>query len=243
MRQLAEDGAYRVGQGMLDAVKASHSVQKGGNAQLGMILLFGPLAKAAGLVEGELSAGHLRRSLGMALRLTDNRDAIDAFRAINFGHVGGLNAVSRLDVRDTGTLAKLRSEGTTLLQWMSLGKEVNSVCREYASDYEMTFELGLPVLVENWPKGVHDAIVHTFLTVLSRYPDTHIIGKWGPGLAKRVTEKAALILERGSLWTKDGIGSIRRLTNYLRKGRINPGTTADLTASAIYVALLTGHEP
>jgi triphosphoribosyl-dephospho-CoA synthase len=243
MRRLAEDGDYRIGAGMLDAVKASHKVQKGGNAQLGIILLFGPLAKAAGLVEGNLNAGHLRRSLGMALRLTDNKDALDAFRAINFGHVGGLNPVKTLDVRDKRTLAKLRNGGTTLLEWMSVGKDINSVCHEYATDYDITFELGLPVLVEGRPKGLGNAIVHTYLTILSRHLDTHISGKWGHGVATHVSDKAAGIIKKGSVWTRDGMGAIKRFTNYLRKGHINPGATADLTASAIYVALLTGLEP
>ena len=243
MHRLSEDGAYRVGAGILDAVKASHKVQSGGNAQLGIILLFGPIAKAAGLVEGDLSARNLRRSLGMALKFTDNQDALDTFRAINFGHVGGLNPVSRLDVRDKGTLAKLKSEKTTMLEWMSLGKDINNVCYEYATDYEITFELGLPVLVESRPKGLGNAIVHTYLTILSRHVDTHISGKWGQGLAKQVTDKASMIIKKGSVWTKDGLGAIKRLTNYLRKGHINPGATADLTASAIYVALLTGLEP
>ena len=243
MRRLSEDGDYHIGTGILDAVKASHKVQSGGNAQLGIILLFGPLAKAAGLAEGDLTSNHLRRSLGMALRLTDNKDALDAFRAINFGHVGGLNSVKRLDVRDKRTFAKLRSEGTTLLDWMSVGKDINSICHEYATDYDITFELGVPVLIESRPKGLGDAIVHTYLTILARHPDTHIWGKWGPGLAKKVTDKAALIIKKGSVWTKDGSVAIKRLTNYLRKGHINPGATADLTASAIYVALLTGLEP
>jgi triphosphoribosyl-dephospho-CoA synthase len=243
MRRLAEDGDYRIGAGILDAVKASYKVQSGGNAQLGIILLFGPLAKAAGLVDGNMTAGHLQRSLGLALRLTDNQDALDTFRAINFGHVGGLNPVKRLDVRDKGTLAKLRSEGTTLLEWMSVGKDINSVCYEYATDYKITFELGLPVLVDTRPRGLGNAIVHTYLTILSHHPDTHIWGKWGQGLAKKVTDKAAVIIKKGSVWTKDGLGAINRLTNYLRKGHINPGATADLTASAIYVALLTGLEP
>ena len=243
MRRLAQDGNYRIGEGILDAVKGSHIVQKGGNAQLGIILLFGPLAKAAGLVEGNLTAGLLRRSLGKALRKTDNKDALDAFRAINFGHVGGLNPVKKLDVRDKRTFAKLRNEGTTLLEWMSVGKAINSVCHEYATDYAITFELGLPVLIGSRPKGLDNAIVHTYLTLLSRHLDTHIFGKWGQGLATTVTQKAAGIIQKGSVWTKDGRGAIKRLTNYLRKGHINPGATADLTASAIYVALLTGLEP
>jgi triphosphoribosyl-dephospho-CoA synthase len=243
MRRLSEDGSFRVGAGILEAVSASHKVQSGGNAQLGIILLFSPLAKAAGLVEGALTNGNLRRSLGMALRLTDNQDALDAFRAINLGHVGGLNPIKRLDVRDKGTLAKLKSERTTLLEWMSLGKDINNVCYEYATDYKITFELGLPVLLESRPKGLGNAIVHTYLTILSHHLDTHICGKWGRGLARQVTDKAATIIKKGSVWTKDGSAAIKRLTNYLRKGHINPGATADLTASAIYVALLSGLEP
>jgi triphosphoribosyl-dephospho-CoA synthase len=242
MRRLAEDPDYRVGQGILAAVEASHKAQTGGNAQLGIILLFSPVAKAAGLVNGRLTARSLRTTLSAVLRATDDQDALDAFKAINYGHVGGLNDVKELDVRKRSTYDKLRDKGITLLDWMKVGAQANSVCHEYATNYKITFNLGLPTLLDARRKGLQGAIVHTYLTILSENVDTHIAGKWGQGLSEQVSKKAAAIVRRGSVWTKDGSASVRRLTNYLRKGRINPGATADLTASTIFAALLTGLE-
>jgi triphosphoribosyl-dephospho-CoA synthase len=126
---------------------------------------------------------------------------------------------------------------------MKVGAGINSVCSEYATGYKLTFNIGLPTLLDAREKGLQGAIVHTYLTFLSRQADTHITGKWGKGLADKVTEKATKIIKKGSVWTKDGMTAIRRFQNYLNKGRINPGTTADLTASTIFVALLTGLEP
>jgi len=242
MRRLAEDPDYRVGQGILAAVEASQGVQKGGNAQLGIILLFAPVAKAVGLVNGKLTARSLRTVLSAVLRATENQDALDAYKAINFGHVGGLNDVKSLDVRKKSTYDKLKSKDMTLLDWMSVGAGVNSVCSEYATNYKVTFGLGLPTLLDARRKGIQKAIIHTYLTIMSETVDTHIAGKWGRGLSETVSKKAAAILRLGSVWTRDGSAAIRRLTNYLRKGHINPGATADLTASTIYAALLTGLE-
>ena len=242
MRRLSEKRNYRIGQGMLDAVKASHSVQSGGNAQLGIILLFGPLAKAAGMVKGKLTATTLRSSVAKVLKGTSTEDALNAFRAINFGHVGGLNKVKELDVRDKATLGRLKAKMTTLLEWMSVGKDINSICYEYFKDYEITFKLGLPTLLKARPRGMQDAIIHTYLTILSRRTDTHVNGKWGPAVAKKVSKMAKNVLEKGSVWTDSGSLSEKRFTNYLRKSRINPGATADLTASTLFASLLTGLE-
>lgn len=242
MRRLAEDPNYQVGQGILAAVEASHGAQKGGNAQLGIILLFGPLAKAAGLVNGKITARSLKAVTSAVLKATNNEDALNTFKAINKGHVGGLNDVDDLDVRKKSTYDRLREKGTTLLDWMKVGAEVNSVCYEYASNYKLTFGTGLPTLLDARRKGVQGAIVHTYLTLLAERKDSHVTGKWGPGMAEQISKKAATILKEGSVWTKDGSAGVKRLTNYLRKGRINPGATADLTASTIFVALLTGLE-
>jgi triphosphoribosyl-dephospho-CoA synthase len=243
MRRLAEDADYRLGQGILDAVVASNSIQRGGNAQLGVILLFSPVAKAAGLAEDRLTARSLKTVLQAVLRATNNQDALDTFEAINYGHVGGLNDVEELDVRKKGTYDQLQDRDMTLIEWMKVGAGINSVCSEYATGYKLTFGIGLPTLLDAREKGLQGAIVHTYLTFLSRQVDTHITGKWGKGLADKVTEKAAKIIKRGSVWTKDGMTAVRRFQNYLNKGRINPGATADLTASTIFVALLTGLEP
>lgn len=242
MHRLGEEPELGLGEGILEAVRSSHSVQKGGNTHLGTILLFAPLAKAAGMVEGEVTERKLRNSLSKVLASTTTKDAIDTYNAINFAPVGGLNEVPDLDVRSHETLERLEREGTTLLEWMRVGQHVNSVCYEYANDFRLSFDVALPVLTMHVPTKMDKAIIHTFLSLMAVREDSHIAGKLGDGTAQDVKARAACILEKGSVWKKPGMAALKGLTIDLRKKGINPGTTADLTAATIFIALLLGIE-
>lgn len=240
MHRLGEEPELGVGEGILEAVRLSHLFQKGGNTHLGTILLLAPVAKAAGQVEGEITERKLRNAVGRVLASTTNKDAIDTYNAINFAPVGGLNDVPEMDVRRHETLGKLEKEGTTLLDWMKVGAHINSICYEYANDYRLAFEVALPLLSMHAPTKMDKAIIHTFLSLLAVREDTHITGKFGEGVADDVKGRAACILEKGSVWKKPGLAALKGLTIDLRKKGINPGTTADLTASTIFIALLLG---
>jgi triphosphoribosyl-dephospho-CoA synthase len=240
MHRLAEEEDYNVGQGALDAVRISHTVQKGGNTHLGTILLFAPVAKAAGLVDGDITERKLRNSLTKVLQGTTNKDAIDAYNAINLAPVGGLNDVPEMDVRDHKTLETIQASGVDLLTWMKVGAQVNSIAYEYANDFRLTFEVALPVLTMHAPTKMDKAIVHTFLTLLAIREDSHVMGKFGEGVAEDVKNRAACILEKGSVWKKGGLNALKGFNCDLRKKGISPGTTADLTASTVFVGLLLG---
>jgi triphosphoribosyl-dephospho-CoA synthase len=85
------------------------------------------------------------------------------------------------------------------------------------------------------------AIVHTYLKILSDYPDTLICRKHGTALAETISNEAKDILEQGGLLTKDTKTRLWNFDQRLRiKDKINPGTSADLTAASIMVALLEG---
>jgi len=240
MHRLAEEDDYKVGQGALDAVRISHSVQKGGNTHLGTVLLFAPIAKAAGQVDDDITERKLRNSLSKVLKSTTNTDAVDAYNAINLASVGGLNDVPQMDVRDHKTLETIESSGIDLLEWMRVGAQVNTIAYEYINDFRLTFDVALPVLTMHAPTKMDKAIVHTFLTMLAIREDSHIMGKFGEGVAEDVKNRAACILEKGSIWKKTGVNAMKSFNCDLRKKGISPGTTADLTAATIFVGLLLG---
>ena len=62
----------------------------------------------------------------------------------------------------------------------------------------------------------------------------------GMSVAREVSRRAGEALRLGGLTTEEGKKAVLELDKYLRKGGINPGTTADLTASSLLVAILTG---
>jgi triphosphoribosyl-dephospho-CoA synthase len=92
---------------------------------------------------------------------------------------------------------------------------------------------------------LNTAVVHTFLKILSEHPDTFIARKVGVEKAREVSLDAKKVLELGGLATAEGRKSIQEFDRKLRESgnRLNPGTTADLTAAALALCTLSGYRP
>jgi triphosphoribosyl-dephospho-CoA synthase len=205
------------------------------NTNLGIVLLLTPLARAA-LDEGFFM--NLRGALRQVLAVTSVDDARDVYEAIRRARPGGLGREEAQDVADEPTL--------TLLEVMRLAAHRDGVAREYATAFEVTFETGAPVLDRARGDGLDwdDAIVETFLTLLAAVPDTHVARRGGVALAADVSRRAGVALAAGGVRSTAGRRAIDELDRGLRDARhtANPGTTADLTAAAIFVVLLEhGH--
>lgn len=197
------------------------------NTNLGIILLFTPLARAYG-------KGELRQSVKRVLEQLTANDAREAYRAIQEVSPGGLGEVSDYDVADNVDI--------TLLESMNLARERDAVAREYATGFSITFDLGWPVLESFISEGLDiiEAVVQTYLTILAGVPDTLIARKKGMKAALDVSRRASKVLGAGAIRTDEGREMLQLLDGYLRSegNRLNPGTTADLTAAAIFVYLL-----
>src|SRR4029077_16410079 len=109
---------------------------------------------------------------------------------------------------------------------------------------EVTFETGVPALDVARRDGLSwdEAVVETFLTLLSTVPDTHVARRAGSDIAADVSRRARTVLEAGGVRSERGRRAIEEMDGALRDPRHlrNPGTTADLTAAAIFVVLLDG---
>jgi triphosphoribosyl-dephospho-CoA synthase len=78
---------------------------------------------------------------------------------------------------------------------------------------------------------------------LAQRPDTLIVRKAGRDAAEVVSARARDVLERGGVRNAEGRAAIDRLDEDLRASgnHLNPGTTADLSAAALFVHLLGRH--
>src|SRR5262249_48330464 len=87
-----------------------------------------------------------------------------------------------------------------------------------------------------------DAVVETFLILLAETPDTHIARRSGAARAIDTSRCARAVLDAGGVRSAAGWEAINTLDRGLRDARnsANAGTTADLTAAAIFVVLLGG---
>ena len=210
------------------------------NTNLGIVLLLAPLARAAALWgppdEVPIEVGELRRSLATVLRESTVEDAQAAYEAIRLASPGGLGSVDSQDVASAPTV--------TLTTAMRLAADRDGVAYEYATDFRATFEVGAVALRAARRAGLdwNDAVVETYLTLLAAYPDTHIARRAGHARAAEVTRTAGAVLDVGGVRSDAGRIAIAQLHADLSDPRnlSNPGTTADITAAAIFVTLLTG---
>lgn len=204
------------------------------NTNLGLILLLVPLVKACMNAPETADTAQIRQSLSDVLNSLTVEDARLAYAAIRLAQPGGLGQVSHADVSEEPSV--------TLLEAMVLAQERDSIAREYATGFSITFETGLPSLKEALSRGADysDAAVQTFLTILSRVPDTLIARKKGFEAARHVTQQAVEVLAEGGIFTAQGRSALAEMDRALRDAThaLNPGTTADLTAAAIFLALL-----
>jgi len=225
------DPKLSVGKRILGATEASVAAT-GVNTNLGIVLLAAPLAKAA----AELSIGiGLRRRLATILSELDCDDADDAFAAIRLANPAGLGEVEEGDVR-------LGNSRFTLIEAMYMAKDRDRIANAYVSAYADIFDVALPAfheaLAETNDRSL--AITTLHMTLLTEFPDSHILRKYGPDIAADV-QKAARAL--ASSWSPiPRPNSLKKLIKFdadLKGRRINPGTTADFVVATIFADLIS----
>jgi triphosphoribosyl-dephospho-CoA synthase len=125
---------------------------------------------------------------------------------------------------------------------MDLARERDSVAREYATDFEITFDCGVPALRAARQAGLGwlDAVTEAGLKLLSEVPDTLIARKAGKEVALQISAGARGVLEAGGVRSQAGRKVLAEFDASLRdpQNSRNPGTTADLIAAATFVTLL-----
>jgi triphosphoribosyl-dephospho-CoA synthase len=241
---LAAAGRAGVGETVLRAVRETRA-RVATNTNLGIVLLLAPLARAAA---GDGAAQGLRRAVARVLRELTVEDARLAYEAIRVASPGGMGQVDRHDVAEAAVDVTLRE---VMLQ--AAGRD--SVAREYATDFEVTFTLGVPALHAAWGGGagarvgtatgavagtvLAEAVLDCFLTILAEVPDTLIARKRGLDVARRVSERASEV--RAVLRTESPVGpsTLAAFDAELRDPghTLNPGTTADLVTASLFVLL------
>jgi triphosphoribosyl-dephospho-CoA synthase len=224
--RLAASGAP-VGEAFETAV-AGMSRQEGGNTQFGCLLLLVPLVVAD--CETALSPEGVE-SVVESTTVADAAGFYRAFECIDVA-VGDPPAdAPELDVRrGADAVATLGERGLTLADVMELSADRDTNAREWVSGFPRTFRTAESILADQGP--ITDRAARAFLDLLADEPDTLVATQHGEEVAREVSTRAA---EVGH--DLDAAESLAE--SFVARG-INPGTTADQTASALYVALRRG---
>jgi triphosphoribosyl-dephospho-CoA synthase len=229
-KQMA-DSRRRISERMLMAVEETVSMTKT-NVNLGMVLLLGPLVAADEMMAGR---GEIRgvetwaTVIGEVLGAMDGVDGRNIFRAIRVAPAGGLGSASAMDVHTTGG-------EVDILAAMTLARDRDRIARQYAVGFTDLLETIAPVVGESISQrgdllgGIQDAQ----LRLLRSEPDSLIARKNG-------VEVAATVQKRARGLDLDDPTRVAQFDAFLRSDshQLNPGTTADLIAAALYVLLRT----
>lgn len=221
------------------AVEASRQVTRS-NANLGIVLAIAPLAAVPeGTQPTPAAVSHVLAGLGPA-------DARDCWRAIAAARPGGMGTRDRWDVAG--------EPPADLLTAMHAAAGHDQIARLWSRGYHPLFS-GLVADLERELLAGHDlkaAIVRGFLQQLAREPDSLVARKHGAVVAAAVSARARAVICGPADWHdaarafEEDLLTGRGLAGYdsppggTRPGTINPGTTADLVAAALYVLLVTG---
>ncbi len=238
-----------IGERMKRAVEACSDWQHGGNTSLGVILLLTPIAYAAGMIapDSEMRAREIRSNLRKIVRRTTAVDAINTYHAISHASPGGLGRVSELDVNDENSIVEIRKRNLSLLEIFRISAEYDTISWEWANDFSVTFDVGLPFLSAELEStgDINVAVVDTYLKILSEIPDTLIARRQGVDTTKAISQRAKRVLRTGGMRTARGRRAVQEMDEALQRSGhpCNPGTTADLTASALAVLMLGGYRP
>lgn len=224
--------------------------QRGGNTLLGTIMLFAPIAVAAGMTPTNKKCvpdfAVLRRNIDLVIKASTAHDSVQVYEAIDIAKPSGLNGAPDLSVKDVNSKKRLIDENVSLFEVFKIASGYDDICSEWVNNFPITFDLGYPYLMKQLPhKDLNTAIVDTFLKVLAEQPDTFIARKVGIAKTREVSLGAKQILDLGGVETQKGKECVIAFDKKLRKAGndYNPGTTADITAAALALCTLSGYRP
>lgn len=244
----ALEGAAREGRSLgrwfRRAVEASARAQPGGNTHFGTFLLLVPLAAGAGerwrgprpnpvsfrnaRVGGR--EGGVRGRARRMVRATTVEDAVEFYRAFRAAPVRVAPLGGPLDLRSSRAVEALRKREVNLFDAVTMAAGRDRVAKEWANGFaECEWARGRLALHLR-RRGWNDALVRTYLDLLARAPDSLVAVKFGKSVAREVQRRAALL--RGASPER-----IARWDGALVRQGINPGSTADVLAAALFLHL------
>lgn len=228
----------RFGPSILQAIRSTRRAT-GTNVNLGILLLLGPLLVGQ---PDSADSGDDRWRLGVAEALgqmtPDHGGYVAA--AILEANAGGLGT-SEVDEDDPLNIAILNTDVSVptpydLIEAMRRSAHRDRIALQYATGFDDLFENVVPTLRRSVAQtgDLLAGIVLAHVRLIAAAGDSLIARKCGIDESRRIQSLAQQCLD------DYGADSLAELDRQLRdpEHRLNPGTTADLIAAALYVCLI-----
>ena len=214
-----------LGQRILDCIQRCRNLT-GTNVNLGIVLLMAPLAEST----------HTGRSAGDVLSTLHDSEGQLIFEAIRVAGAGGLGRVDEMDVHES-------TDAVDVVAAMRSAAHHDRIALQYAGNFKDLFDNVVPLVRDAITQGgdILCGIGDAHLQILASGPDSLITRKFGLPVAKQVQQRASEI-------DPSDLVSRARFDRWLRQygdfqggdsenHPLNPGTTADLIAAALFVLL------
>jgi len=160
------------------------------------------------------------------------RDTREVYAAIRLAQPGGLGQVDEADVYDA------QPPEISLVEAMGMAAQRDLVAQQYVNGFEQVFATSEQI-ERCYKRGLplSESIVHGYLQLLAKSPDSLIARKCGAAAAREASDRAAAVLESGQPGSSEYQAAEAELDFWLRSDghRRNPGTTADLVAAGLFV--------
>ncbi len=222
---------------MIAAQKTAMQIKT--NVNLGILLLMAPLIIAdesqppTSGADSDVPFDQLddwRNEVARAIDQFTPDDSQALLRTIQISQPGGMGEVDEMDLHRTDTTAY------DMVAAMRLARSRDRIARQYADGFNDFFDHVVPVVAQSFSsqRDPLAAIADAHLVLLANDIDTLIQRKCGHEVAAEVQRRAGEV-------DRNDTESRQRFDDFLRSdsNRMNPGTTADLIAAALYVLMRT----
>lgn len=234
----AIDSSHDVGYGetVLRVARQTMKVANS-NTNLGMNLLITAMAKA--LMGCDVRPKKLMtQTMSTFLQTLTLEDSQKVFEAIRLMKPGGMGSHDEHDVANDAT--------TSLVEAMRLAADRDAVAAQFVTDFEQVISDVPQKIVRGIEifNSLMPATVYAFVSLMAEQPDSLIVRKCGLATAEKSQILAVKALDEiendaslESFWR-----SVSELDFWLRSDghRRNPGTSADLVAAGLFVAVYNG---
>ncbi|MDR2873988.1 MAG: triphosphoribosyl-dephospho-CoA synthase [Methanobrevibacter sp.] len=225
----------QIGKYILKAVKETDK-WIANNTNLGIVMMIIPIA-ISGVMSNNLK--ELRNNIGLLMNNTTPFDAVSLYKAINIANAGGMGNQDEFDVSNDKAQDKLLSKKQSMYDVLKISASWDSLANELTSKMPITFDIGFKTFT-NYRKtySINNSTVLTFLRILSNVPDTLISRKYSKEKAEEISILSKELLECDDFFTSSFNRKLKEFDDFLFENKLNPGTTADLTASSIMISYL-----
>ncbi len=221
------------------------------NTILGTLLMFAPLATSvAYFYANQGMRTNIPLDLDVVTEITEqflkqstNADCVNITKVLTDNVSTRILPSDKPEDNFDSFLETYKYENTNLFELTKFYEQRDRVFKELGNRYSVTINMGYEFFkkIYNETEDFMQAISQTYLNLLAAKTDTHIAKRFGNEIAKNVKKQAESIIKKGGIFTEEGRKLIASLDDYLRNSQsrnINCGSTADLTATVIFLALL-----